>query len=82
MRLIDADALMNIVESLDWYTVRGNHLGDGAESEETAVVKWKDVMDAIEKTPSTTAVAMRELILYCVAGVVGAIIGLLVGWFG
>lgn len=81
MRLIDADALMNIVESLNWYTAKCNHLYGGAESEETAVVKWKDVMDAIAKAPSTNAISVSELIWDCVAVVVGAIIGLLVYWF-
>lgn len=57
MRLIDADALNEAVEHIDWYSVNGGKLTPGATSF-TGLFKATDIFAAIENAPTVEAVIL------------------------
>ena len=61
-RLIDANALTDVVEHIDWYhvSVKGN-LIQGANSEfDTPLYKADDIYEALEKAPTVDAVEVPK----------------------
>ena len=46
---INREALRDLVESIDWYSVRRGELITGAESSENALYKANDIYSAIDK---------------------------------
>ena len=56
-RLIDANAFLENIEGIDWYTIRvDGSATQGAPSEEVAWYKATDIYAAIENAPTVDAV--------------------------
>lgn len=61
MRLIDADALMNQYERIDWYSVsKSGVLMRGATSEDNPVIHYYDGEEVIEDAPTIEADPVRH----------------------
>lgn len=60
MRLIDADALMDTAEGVNWYHIdKMGYLANGANSQlHTPLFKAEDIFEAIRKAPTVEAVIL------------------------
>ena len=61
MRLIDADALMNQYERIDWYSAsKSGGLMRGATSEDNPVIHYYDGKEVIKNAPAIEAEPVRH----------------------
>lgn len=57
MRLIDADALLDAYENIDWYTVhKTGYMTSGATSSDNPVIHYYDGEEVIKNAPTIDAV--------------------------
>lgn len=57
---INREALRDLVESIDWYSVRRGELITGAESSENALYKANDIYSAIDNAPTADVAPVRH----------------------
>ena len=60
MRLIDADALIEAIDEINWYSFYKGCLVNGAECEEKALYKAVDIIAAVDNEPTIEAEPVRH----------------------
>ena len=59
-KYIEREALRDLVESIDWYSVQRGKITTGAKSSENALYKANDIYSAIDNVPSADVAPVRH----------------------